>query len=401
MSIAHLLRQSKNIIDHHRELEEIKGEQFNIFSILNVEAKENQTHSAFLAELLNPKGSHLKGSKFLELFFEFLPEYPKSFEFKNAKISREVSAGKVDFEGGIGGRLDIVISDNTHTICIENKIHAGDQYKQILRYYNYFGGKATILYLTKFGTNPTENSCGDLVEGEDFHLLSYKNDINNWLESCIKESHNSPILRESLRQYQLLIRKLTGTMDKSEEEKLHQLILLNLHEAEIISQNVAAAKVSIAQSFRNELIAILKEDLPNGFNIYAGDPANKNTSQIWIKPDSPLLEGFYFGIESFSVVYKNHHDGKLFIGCFYDKGNDKTIRAKYTNDFDWFSDWWFDILVFDDFDNTSVDFSKTSFIKKLAEELPFRKGLLEYITKNASIYIQKQIGIIEAIRKLP
>lgn len=45
-----------------------KGELFNTFSILKMETAENKTHSNFIAELLNPKGSHLKGSIFLERF---------------------------------------------------------------------------------------------------------------------------------------------------------------------------------------------------------------------------------------------------------------------------------------------------------------------------------------------
>lgn len=48
------------------------GRNFNIFSILGAEGSETSTHSAFLAELLNRKGSHGQGGKFLELFINTL-----------------------------------------------------------------------------------------------------------------------------------------------------------------------------------------------------------------------------------------------------------------------------------------------------------------------------------------
>ncbi|HEY9543015.1 PD-(D/E)XK nuclease family protein [Prevotella sp.] len=45
-----------------------RGETFNMFSILKMESNETATHSAFLAELLNPHGSHGCGSAFLSAF---------------------------------------------------------------------------------------------------------------------------------------------------------------------------------------------------------------------------------------------------------------------------------------------------------------------------------------------
>ncbi|MDC6406324.1 MULTISPECIES: PD-(D/E)XK nuclease family protein [Maribacter] len=65
-----LIKDAKRIIAHHNEVSRLKGENFNVFSILNMEHKENGTHSALLGELLNPKGSHLKGDLFLQLFLQ-------------------------------------------------------------------------------------------------------------------------------------------------------------------------------------------------------------------------------------------------------------------------------------------------------------------------------------------
>lgn len=67
-NIADLLHNTNRVIAHHHEISRAKGEHFNLFSVLKIESRENNTHSAFLAELLDPKGCHLQGSIFLKLF---------------------------------------------------------------------------------------------------------------------------------------------------------------------------------------------------------------------------------------------------------------------------------------------------------------------------------------------
>jgi hypothetical protein len=70
--IEQLFTETKSIIAHQEQIEKLKGEKFNVFSILGMERAENKTHSAFLCELLNPVGTHLKGNVFLELFVEMV-----------------------------------------------------------------------------------------------------------------------------------------------------------------------------------------------------------------------------------------------------------------------------------------------------------------------------------------
>ncbi len=83
-NLKHLLSSTKQIIKHHDEITLAKGEHFNLFSVLKIEGRENNTHSAFLAELLNPKGSHKQGSKFLELFLKLI----------NKELSQEEEVGE-------------------------------------------------------------------------------------------------------------------------------------------------------------------------------------------------------------------------------------------------------------------------------------------------------------------
>ena len=62
----------KKIVDRSDEISKLKGEKFNIFSILNLTTSENNLHSKFLNELLNINGSHGQKEIFLELFIKIL-----------------------------------------------------------------------------------------------------------------------------------------------------------------------------------------------------------------------------------------------------------------------------------------------------------------------------------------
>jgi cell division protein FtsA len=66
----------------------------------------------------------------------------------NVMRSVEKYTGIINEDYTSGGRLDIVITDNSNNrVIIENKIFAGDQKNQLLRYYN-FDKRSIILYLT-------------------------------------------------------------------------------------------------------------------------------------------------------------------------------------------------------------------------------------------------------------
>src|SRR5688572_19048301 len=106
-----LLQTTKKIAEHQEEIKRLRGESFNVFSILKMESRENETHSAFLGELLNPFGSHLKGVLFLQLFLETI-EYKGQFDLHSASVQLEKSVGARNNELKIGGRVDIYIYDD-------------------------------------------------------------------------------------------------------------------------------------------------------------------------------------------------------------------------------------------------------------------------------------------------
>ncbi|WP_338357508.1 PD-(D/E)XK nuclease family protein [Yeosuana marina] len=280
-NVQKLCKNVKRIVKHHNELAKLKGEHFNVFSILNMESKENGTHSAFLGELLNPRGTHYLGSTFLELFLQVVKQNNMPFNTSKASLKLEHPIGNRNDAKKTGGRIDIYIKDNTgNTICIENKIYAQDQNVQIERYNNHNIGKNTVYYLTLFGEEPSEASKGNLISGIDFYCISYHKHIKEWLELCLKEAHGYPILRESINQYLILIKKLTNTLNTEQEKELTDLLLNELETSFTIVQNLYKVKEALKDEFYEQLKELGKE-----FNMTSPEynvlvPSNWNDNKI-------------------------------------------------------------------------------------------------------------------------
>lgn len=205
-----LFAQTNAINKKYENIVQATGEGFNIFRILKLHAAENRTHSAFLAELLNPKGSHGQRDVFLNLFISRFLEVDQVFHTMSATVIVEKHIGFMNDGKTEGGRIDIAIKDHSgNEIFIENKIYAIDQENQLVRYYNY-NKNAKLFYLCLQGETVSELSCGDLKKTEHFHVITYKKEIIEWLNDCRKEAVSHPILRESITQYINLIKYLTG-----------------------------------------------------------------------------------------------------------------------------------------------------------------------------------------------
>ena len=207
-----------------------RGEHFNIFNVLDLTSDETRTHSAFIAELLDPNGSHGLGDQFLQSFVNTI-DCLKSWHFdtQSAKVHKELSIGGKNEDCTEGGRIDILVESNGKAIIIENKIYAGDQEKQLVRYYNYGTKNCSngfrLLYLTLNGDDASEYSREKLVVNEGYYAVAYNHEIFDWLQRCIEFSVRRPLIRETLIQYQNLINQLTmNSMDKNSQEELLKLM---------------------------------------------------------------------------------------------------------------------------------------------------------------------------------
>ena len=194
-------------IDTIEQMERHKGEKFNIFSILNMERKEVETHSMFLYELLNPDGSHYQGTKYLEIFVTKVLKID-DFEYKNIPIvKRETFADK--------RRIDFTIENDKYYIAIEMKIDAGDQDGQLDDYFVFAKEQCKknkklpkMYYLTLYGKEASEKSVKN--EETEYETISFQSDIIEFIEKSIEKSVSLPIVRETLIQYKTLIKKITN-----------------------------------------------------------------------------------------------------------------------------------------------------------------------------------------------
>ncbi len=191
--------------------------QFNIFRTMFKMTEEKHLHSRFIAFLLNPQGTHGRGTKFLELFLEEL-EMP-NFRLDGVTVVPD-EAGKSELDN-----IDILIRNvHNEAIIIENKIFAGDSNKsdlefekigvddpnnpnrfQLPRYYNKVIAKGFkvvhILYLTIDGRPPSfydkfPQCVKDLLIRKE-HLKH----IQKWLTRCISELVDDNDLKSAIIQY--------------------------------------------------------------------------------------------------------------------------------------------------------------------------------------------------------
>lgn len=241
-----------------------KGENYNLFSILNIERYELK-HSALIANLLDPEGSHGCGDAFLRAFFEIALK-EGAYPFKDCTLPHsytEYYTGPI--AGDTGGRIDILVESKSshYGLIIENKIYAGDQDKQLTRYDNYgketFGAdKYLLAYLTLYGYDASKESTATKSAEEVGYLrLSYAEDILRWLEQCARLAYDKPLVRESLNQYIRTIKQLT--YQDMNPKNIRKIINLAVDHPEVVA-TLSSKRDAIAQGIRKKYIfAKLKE----------------------------------------------------------------------------------------------------------------------------------------------
>lgn len=304
---------------------------FNIFSTLRKHDDEVGLHSKFLAELLNPKGSHGIDT-FQKLFidhilnaavetqlWERLPLCPN----KHYKCHTEITVKGF-------GRIDIVLKNHENIIVIENKIHAYDQEKQLQRYHEacknmgYVSENIYILYLNKYGDPVGAYGRGNLKD-IDFAQISYKEDIANWLDACIIEAKPYPHIEHTLLQYRRLVGKLTGDTRSAKMKEAHIELLYqkdNFKLAHELSEAFISFQIDLQKKFWQELQEALEQ---KGYNFDFCDESlqlcdrNKKIKNYY-KPQKPSrnyglqckignLENY--DINCFIQVYKNVYFGMI------------------------------------------------------------------------------------------
>jgi len=349
--IQHLLDNVGNISKKYDHLAKTTGENFNIFSIMNMEWNEVYTHSAIIGEFLNPKGSHNFGGQFLDSFVEILNK-KFSIEIKpfsnlvEEKICERTINVFNDWENVSGGRIDIIIEDKKQILIIENKPSAKNQDYQLIRYYNYAKTRNKefyILYLTldekDLGDEKKySRKTGDIVTGRNFlyssrkdyeeykstntnpnnfyclyYPITFKNDILEWIEKCIILTEKVPLISETLKQYRNNIKNITNqNINNKMSQEIKELITAENAESILL---LAKEIEDIKYSTKNDFEKLLSEKIGNT-KISFGDNEEITGGAFY---DS----GFYLGFQYFKgEVYLNQSD----------KGKDLVAKIKLKKD---------------------------------------------------------------------
>ncbi|MGQ7946757.1 PDDEXK-like family protein [Flavobacterium sp. WC2509] len=397
--IKNLLENVSAIQKKYDNIAEITGEKFNVFSVLNLTSNEVRTHSAFIGELLNRRGSHGLKDIPLKLFIQMLEEkfipnkvddYKNENDLNRFKINTETSKtivekhiGKLNGDKTDGGRIDIIVEDNNKkSLIIENKIYAGEQENQLIRYNNY-NNEAPILFLTLKESKP--KSAKGLIENKDYFNISYKDDIVKWLGACVKEATDKPMLREVLKQYTYLIKTLTGqTLNKVMSNEIQEIILKNFSIAEQIFKDFENAKNKIRKSIRDGVIKKLKMELDVKYEIIEHKNVGEKNSGIWLKVKTPKTESVIFGIEPFSG--NGNERNRLFYGVLnlQNQNKDIFIRNGFSNDE---KGWWRERNRFDTLENLYIDFNNIEFLELLGKSEKMQEILIDNISNETIKYV--------------
>lgn len=204
-----------------------RGERFNVFAAVGVDHYETK-HSAFIAEILNPNGSHGQGAVFLSSFLKICCQPGFDFLLQGVKVYSEFATDS--------GRIDILVTnDKKQGLIIENKIYAPDGDEQLMRYNDdakrLFPNGYKILYLTPNGNKASAQSA----KGVDYQPISYRTDIITWLKECVRLSVQLPLIRETLIQYINYIKRLTNQdMDNINKKELFATMAENAEQVKAI-----------------------------------------------------------------------------------------------------------------------------------------------------------------------
>ena len=202
-----LINQVADIVEKYRSEREQIGLDYNVFTLMDIERREEETHEYMIYSILNYRNPVLR-KKFIDQFLIHMG-IPKSFLREQWTVEREHYTENY-------GRLDLFFKPSGHSkqcVVVELKVDAGDQKQQIKRYEEYVRSchldEYRIIYLTLDGKRPSEQSCGGMVNPRHLLCRSYGHHVVSWLEDCIHICQRDCVDAGFIHQYKLLLDKLT------------------------------------------------------------------------------------------------------------------------------------------------------------------------------------------------
>lgn len=229
--------------------------RFNIFTTLLKANDEVRLHTRYITHLLDPYGTHDCDRIFLDLFLV-------TIGLPHLKDQACIYVANEHYTG-CNGNIDIYIEFESAALVIENKIEAKDQEAQLYRYKSYAETqkeKVHLFYLTLKGNEPSNISKAELKDDE-YELISYKENILEWLELCLEATCNCIKINQALQQYKAVINELlNNTLEAKDMNELKDKIKAN----HLIMQNadlIIAALQDIKADKQNEFVSLFTKNI--------------------------------------------------------------------------------------------------------------------------------------------
>lgn len=257
----------------------------NIFQLFGLTLDEN-THSTFLAYLLNPMECHSQGTAFLDAWLQWLqPWCSEPLSSHDAHVVTERYAGT-------WGRIDIVaeLRDGT-LIAVENKVRAGEQEDQLARYDDWLKaqpgpGQRLLIFLTPDGRDGiTARARQPMIR------MSYR-DLAYLLEQALCAVPNTAhSLRADVGQYIRLCHHLHTSLSELPMDTSNSDILKllddpqHLQSALVLVRNVEVKTQTIRKEFLQHVVSALNTRLLDKFG---------SEDRIWsamVEPESATIFG--------------------------------------------------------------------------------------------------------------
>jgi len=346
---------------------------YNLLTAVLKPSDEVRMHSRMMYSLLNLNGEHFQGALFLEKFLKVLEV--KGFDLSDLNLDR-CSVYK-EYGNRKDGFIDLYITDGTKHIVIENKVHAGDQEKQIERYLELIKkenkeASATdvlVLYLTLDEKKPSQPSLGSLrIQGDNifkdeskeahYKSIQYKVEIMAWLDECQHEVQNITNLNQAIAAYKDVVKMINKeykgkAMSLAEyikdDEGIIYAMAVEVSEAVAeVRESIAEEHKSIVMSFFKRVFSQLEKELGDSWVVKISDakPAKYYYPLKVYKKKWNTTTGLIFGLE---FQNKNYYDCLLGVARRNDKITIKNgIEEKFKDEINMLDKklktnaWWLD-----------------------------------------------------------
>ena len=202
-----------------RTLQKENAPDFNVFTALTIERKEELLHTPMLSYLLDPSSAHGQECLFLRTFFDVCRQ-KSGFVAPREPLENFRWLVRTEVFVGEDSRIDLMIEcpQQQFIIVVENKVDAGEQHKQLRRYFDWMQFHRRDYTFKRLMFLTPDGRQSESAEGVHYTRLSYRKDIRNLLTQALPRITPRPV-RNCVEQYLTVVKRLTGETDDAEPDR--------------------------------------------------------------------------------------------------------------------------------------------------------------------------------------